>query len=68
LKRLRVQLGVEHAHVETRRRRNVGDDDIEVIDLGRVDREQALLRALCVDGSKHWKRRGRPQARDERPS
>ena len=41
LERLRVQLRVEHAHVEARRRCDVGHDHVEVIDLGRVDRQQA---------------------------
>ena len=47
MKRLRVQLGVEHAHVEAGRRRDVWHDDVEVIDLGRVDRQHAALWRLC---------------------
>jgi hypothetical protein len=40
LKRLRVQRRVEDAHIEARRRLDVRNDHVEVIDFRRVDRQE----------------------------
>ncbi len=66
LKRLRVQRGVEDGHVEACGRGDIGDDDVDVIDLRRVQGQQAALRLrLCRHRTNAGDDRGRAEAGDE---
>ena len=65
LKRLRVQLRVEDAHVETGGGCDVGDDDVQVIDLGRVDGQQIALLGPRRHRTENWNGRRRSQTGHE---
>jgi hypothetical protein len=59
LKRLRVERGVEHAHVETGGGFDVRHDDVQVIQLRRVQRQQADGQRLRPRGRRQERQRNR---------